>query len=215
MQIKPLKYRLALVHKLLFHPFVHPDLVISLKEKKYSLQQIPPIPPGPRAYIDGYIAMKNECLVETNNEKKLLAVDGVDNEKTIQVMKDIISMSQKDFNVNLDTDLDFIELTAHCIIATDKNPLEAFNKFKSCTFDRFTELLGSEATLFGVRLTPNNSPPSSKYWYDIQIQPRLTKSDKEYYVSIIYRAEDVEKVIDFCQKINSKIESIITLIEEG
>ncbi len=215
MLIKPLKYRFAMVHKMLFHPFVYPDLMVSLKERKYSLQQTPSIAPGPRTYIDGYIAIKNECLIETNNEMKLLAVEGTDNEKITQIMEDLVAMSQKDFSINLDTDLDYMELTANYIVTTDKNPLDVFHKFKSGPFDKFSELLGSDSTLFGIRLVPNNLSPSSRYWYDVQVQPRLTKSDKEYYVSIIYRSEDRGKVMDFSQKINDTVSSIITFIEES
>ena len=107
MLIKPLKYRLALVHKLLFHPFVHPDFPDSLKKRNYMLQQMPVVPPGPRLYLDGPIATKHGCFIETNNEKKLIAVDGTD-EKFVEIMNDLISIAQEDYNVNLESDLDSV-----------------------------------------------------------------------------------------------------------
>lgn len=213
MLIKPLKYRLALVHKLLFHPFVHPDFPDSLKKRNYSLQPLPEIPPGPRAYISGHLAMKDGCLIETNNDKKILAVEG-NNTKFVQIMKDLISLSQEDFNINIESDLDFMEFTGNFIVITDKRPIDAFSKFRPEIFDKFSKVLGGEATLFGIHLVPNNLLPSSKNWFDIQIQPRLTKSEKEYYVSTVYRSEDMGKVMEFSENIGTKVTSIITLIEE-
>lgn len=216
MLIKPLQYRLAMVHKLLFHPFVHPDFPESLKKRKYSLQELPRIsPPGPRAYVDGHIARKNGCLIETNNQRSLVAVDGLNDKNFVGVMKDLISISQEDFGVNLDSDLDYMELTANCIVTTDKKPTDAFRKFRSDIFNKISEVLNSETTLFGIRFAPENLLPSSRNWFDIQIQPRLTKPDKEYYVTVIYRSEEMGKVMDFSQNINDKIASIISVIEGG
>lgn len=213
MLIKPLKYRLALVHKLLFHPFVHPDFPDSLKKRNYMLQQMPVVPPGPRLYLNGPIATKYGCLIETNNEKKLIAVDGTD-EKFVEIMNDLISIAQEDYNVNLESDLDFMEFTGNFIVTTEKSPINSFSKFRSDKFEEFSKILDHETTLFGIRLVPNNLLASSRNWFDIQIQPRLTKSDKEYYISVTYRLNEMEKVIEFSEKINDKVASIVTSIEE-
>ncbi|MDW7726527.1 MAG: hypothetical protein SCH70_05340 [Candidatus Methanoperedens sp.] len=213
MLIKPLKYRLAMVHKLLFHPFVHPDFPDSLSKRNYSLQSLPPVPPGPRVYLDGQVAMKNRCSIETNNERKLLAVEGA-NEKFIEIMKELILISQEDFNLNLESDLDFMEFTGYFIVSTDKNPINTLQKFRTDIFDKFAEIFNHETTLFGIRLVPNNLLPSSRNWFDIQIQPRLTESDKEYYISATFRSNEYGKVIKFSEEINSKVASIIALIEE-
>lgn len=213
MIIKPLKYRLAMVHKLLFHPFVHPDFPDSLAKRKYSLQPLPPVPPGPRLYLDGQVAMKNGYIIETNNDKKLLAVEGT-NEKLVEIMKELILISQEDFNFIIESDLDFMEFTGYFIVSTDKSPINTLQKFRTDVFDKFAEILDNETTLFGIRLVPNNLLPSSRNWFDIQIQPRLTKSDKEYYISATFRSNEYEKVIKFSEEIDSKVASIITLIEE-
>jgi|GEM_PF-3961093 len=215
MQIRPLKYRLAMVHKLLFHPFVHPDFMDSLKRRSYTLQQLPPtIPSGPRAYVDGYIAIKDGCAIETNNEKKLIAVES-STQNFVPVMADLMTISEDDFGMDLKSDLEFMELSVNCIILTDKSPTDVFLKFRSDSFDRFTEVFKQETTLFGLRLVPNNLLPSSKDWYDVQIQPRLTKPDKEYYITMLYRSEGIERAMDFSHKINDNIASIVNLIEKG
>jgi hypothetical protein len=193
---------------------VHPDIMVALKERKYSLQEIPSTPPGPRAYVDGYIAKKNGCLIETNNERKLLAVDGLEEVKFVQIMQDLISMAQKDFNFNLNLDLDFMELSVNVIVVTEKNPIDIFRKLRSEKLDKFYEILENESMFFGLRIAPKNLLPSSKNWYDFQIQPRLTCSEKEYYISAIYRSEDGEKVMNFSRNINSKLVALISLIEE-
>lgn len=214
MLIKPLKYRIALIHKLLFHPFVHPDFPDSLQKRNFSLQQLPPVKPGPRLYIDGYIAQKDGCGIETNNEKKLLAVESID-EKFLDIMKELIKISEEDSYLNLKSDLDYIEFSGNFVIIANNNPLDTVQKFKPPIFNKISKIFDQEIAQFELRIVPNDLKPNSRNWFDIQIQPRLTKSDKEFYVSVIYRSENLENVLRFSNKINDKLVSIITCIEEA
>lgn len=213
--IRPFKYRLAIIHKMLFHPFVYPDLEISLKVRKYSLtrrQTSTIMPAGDRTYIDGFIATKDDCIIQTDSEKKLIAIEGDNTEKIIQITEDLLLMSKEDFDISLNTDTDYAELTVNYVVDTGKNPMNIFDKFKTKRFDRFSELLEYDTTLFGIRLVPN-LPPYSRYWHDIEIRPRLTRPNKEYYVSVIYRSEDIEKVINFTKRVDTVILTIIEEIE--
>lgn len=212
-KLRLLKYRLAMVHKLTYHPFVYPDIATSLKKRNYSLQDIPRIT-GARAYVNGYIAMKDRCLIETDNERKIIAAEGDDKEKVIEIMKDLILMSQEEFGMNMDQDLYYMELITDFILSTDKSPIEVFGKFKLPFLEGLSKILDTESILFGVRLSPAVGLPSSKEWYEIEIIPRFTKPDKEYYISIIYRSEDTKKTLDFSKRINDTIISIINLIED-
>lgn len=213
MQIKASKYRLIMVNKLLFHPFVQPDLTISLQNKKYSLVDMPRIEFGPRNYISGLIASKNDCLIETNTDRKLIAVEGPGHENVIEIMRELISISQEDFDIDLESDLEYVEFIVNCIVTTEKNPITSFKKFNSTAFDKFSKFFGHETTSFGIRLAPKDLPPTSRYWYDFQIQPRITKSDREYYVIGIYRSEHLDDVINFSQNINETVSNIIDTIE--
>lgn len=208
-----LKYKLSMVHKLTFHPFVYPDIAISLRKRNYLLQEIPTIT-GARAYVDGFIATKDKCLIETDNGRKTIAVEGNNKEKIIEIMKDLVLMSQEEFGMNIRNDIYYMETVANFILSTNRSPMDVFSKFKLPFFDGLPKILGTDSMLFGVRLSPATGLPSSKEWYDIEIIPRFTKSDKEYYISIIYRSEDIEKVLEFGKRIDHVIISIINFIEE-
>ena len=61
MEIKPQRYRLAIVFHTLFFPFTYPELINSLKKRGYNVPPPPcSVPTGPRVYVGGHIATKNE-----------------------------------------------------------------------------------------------------------------------------------------------------------
>lgn len=217
MKVEPQKYRLSFVLSSVFFPLTEPDFSDLLKGKGYTLgRRVPPFfPTGPRAYISGRIATKDDCVVQVDEDRKLVASEGRSAEKVIDVMKELMSTARRNFRVNFKKELSYLELIAYLIVTSEKNPLRSMAKFskKHASLERFDGILGTNTSFYSIAIVPEGVPPNSPKWFDIRISPRPTKFSREYYVSVVFRDQEVEKVLDFTRQVNAKMMNLIKEIE--
>lgn len=214
MDIKPQKFRIALVLNSLFFPFTFPDFIDSLRKRGYAIPTLPQsIPSGQKAYLGGYVAAKEDCVVELNPDKQLLAVEGFPG-NNIKIIRELMSIAVDDFYVNLEEELDYTELSSHYLIKSDNNPLESIRKLKCESFDKFNKVLDAETAPYSVSIVPNGLSPNNKNWFDIRIEPRFTMPTHSYNIDVVYRNENYENVLSFSEVVNSKVYSLIEIIEE-
>lgn len=214
MEIKPQKIRIASVLNSLFFPFTFPDVIESLKKRGFSIPSLPEsIPTGQKAYLGGHIAAKKDCLVELNPDKNLVAVDSFSNNIN-SIMQELLSIATTDFHVNLAEELDYSELTGHYIVMSDNNPLESIRKLRCEHFDKFNEIFDVETTPYNLSIVPEGLTPMNRNWFEVRIEPRITMPSHSYYIIVVYRNKNHEKVMNFSQNINSNITSLIESIEE-
>lgn len=217
MKVEPQVYRLSFVLSPVFFPITEPDFSDILKGKGYTLgRRVPPIfPTGPRAYISGRIAVRDDCVVDVDADRKLVASEGRSAEEVVDVMEELMSIASKNFRVNFKKELSYLELVAHLIVTSEKNPLRSMGKFskKHASLERFDEILGTNTSFLNIAIVPEDVPPNSSKWFDIRISPHLTKFSREYYVSVVFRDQEVEKVLDFTRQVNAKMMNLIKEIE--
>jgi hypothetical protein len=210
MEIKPQKYRVAAVFRTFFFPFTYPELIDSLKKRGYGVPPSPrPVPTGPRVYVGGHIATKEGCTVDVNIDRKIIASEGNSIERVIKSIEELMDIAKKDFQLNLEEDIDYLELISDIIIESDTNPVENIERFMGDKYSVFNEIMGIETSPYSIKIVPKGFPPASKKWFDITIGPRVTRPDREYYVSIIYRDANIDNVLTFIREVNSKILSLI------
>ncbi len=213
MDVKPQKHRIALVLNSLFFPFTFPDVIDSLRKRGYAIPNLPQtIPMGQKAYLGGYIAAKEDCVVELNPEKNLVAVEAVSDNIT-KIVRELMSMAVTDFYVKFEEELDYTELSSHYRVMSNKNPLESIRKFRCESYDKFNEVFNIDTAPYSVSIVPNGLSPNDKNWFDIRIEPRFTMPTHSYYIDVVYRNENYEDVLSFSQDVNSKISSLIEIIE--
>lgn len=209
--VKSIKHKLTLIVNTLFFPFTFPEIFETLKKREYNISHLPgPVPIGQRSYLEGQIAMKNNCIVEINDTRKSIGIEGVVIEDVIRTMEEIIEMSANDFKVK-EKEMDYLELISHLQVRSDKSPLKAVENFCNI-YKLFDNVLHIETAPYSIKIVPKNIDPSSKNWFDILLEPRLTKPDNEYFVNIIYRNANLKDVITFASNIDATITSIIKII---
>lgn len=212
MEIKPQRYRLAIVFHTLFFPFTYPELIDSLKKREYSVPPPPrPAPTGQRVYVGGHIATKNGCIIDVNEEKKTLAGEGSQVENVIKSIEELMDVVEEDFRLNLERDVDYIELVSDLVVKSDKSPLKDIEGFNN-KYSAFNGIMGMETSAYSISIVPKGFLPSSKKWFDIRIEPRVTTPDREYFIHAIYRDENIGDVLAFAREVNSKILSLIEKI---
>jgi len=215
LEIRPQRYRLSLVLRTLFFPFTYPDVAESLKKRGYIIPPLPPLPRGPRIYIGGRIAMKDDCTVDIDDSRKLIASEGSSVQSTINTLKELMVTAKEDFYIDLDKETDYLELLADMVVVTEKNPIESIGKVfeENKYLKRVNEILNIDSSIFTFGVAIKGGNPASKNWLDIRLEPRITMPTRGYDVHIVYRDGDVSKVLEFASKVNLKIEELIKEME--
>lgn len=216
MKIRPQRYHLALVLNPLFFPVTFPDCGESLSKRGFFVVPTPPktLIFGGRAYLNGRIAEKRNVNVEINSDQKTIACEGVNVSEVILIFNEILDMLYKDFSVSKD-EIDYLELVMSCVVSSDNNPIQRLadiNKGTEIT-DIFEKVLKKPMSIYTIGLNPKDTLPSSKSWFDIRIEPRLTKPEEEYYVSIVFRDNNLDEVLNFAKDVESLVIRILSKIE--
>lgn len=215
MTIQPMRIRIAFVFNTLYYPFTYPEILASLSNRGYIINTEPPLPlpTGQRVYVGGHIASKKGCFIEVNDDRKLLASEGVSIDNVIASARDVIDIAKEDFKLNVERDINFCELASSFAMAEGDRPLEAIRRFSGDSYKIFNDILGAETAGSSIRIIPKNGYPSNKKWFDITITPRFLIEDNEYYIDIIYRDEkNIDGVLEFTSQLPDKMNEIIKRI---
>src|SRR5256885_14076699 len=115
-QLRPLRYRLALVVNPLFFPFTFPDIFESFKAREFNLgagaTSRVPVALGAQLYISGPIATKEEVIIDLDQDRKIVGAEGKDIDTLTKVFDEVLNVIQEDFHVNFERDVDYVELSA-------------------------------------------------------------------------------------------------------
>jgi len=209
------KLRISLVLKSFFFPLTSPEVFDSFKAREFDVGSPPaPYPTGLRSYVSGLVARKRDVLIEIDHTRKLVAVNGKSIDETIQTFSETTDLIREDFYVNWDEELDFVELIAHYLIKTEKNPIRVIEDSTELTVgNRLQEILGSDISQSRLSLVQKGISPSSRRWFEITISPKLSMPTKAYWVEVIFRDENDTAVTNFASNINSTISNIINALE--
>lgn len=214
MKVEFKKVQLAFVYRTIFFPFTYPEMHDSLKKEKYELEPITPkmpatMPSGTAAYLAGHVATKNDCKILLDDIRKILVIAGKVPSKVRSIYEEIGRIAQKDFGVDSKA-IDYVELIVDAHVTPDKEPISTMQElFKDIKIlKKFDEILEEETSIFEIRIASKGADPNSKNWFDVRVMPLIT-NPKLYYVRLVYRAEEIEKVDNFTNKLQPKIESLI------
>jgi len=178
------------------------------------IANLPPPEFGARIGMTGYIAEKDRNLIYIDTDKQVFRVvsfDFVDLFNSLNMLESIINEIKARYNVLPD----FYELAWELIIETEKNVLEIFQKQsqKVSLLNDINSELALDFALFGIRLF--SGTPNSPKWFDIRIEPNLSKNGRGYHIGVIYRdkdwgefSEQVMKIPDIIKKLIEQIESV-------
>jgi hypothetical protein len=178
------------------------------------IAKLPPPEFGARIGMAGYVAEKDRNLIYIDTDKQVFRVvsfDFADILSSLNTLKSIIN----EINARYKVLPDFYELAWELMIETEKNVLDIFQKQsqKISLLNDINSKLALDFALFGIRLF--SGAPNSPKWFDIRIEPNLSKKGMGYHIGIIYRdkdwssfSEQVMKTPDVIKKLIEHIESL-------
>jgi hypothetical protein len=184
MIITPQKYHVAFVFNTLYYPFTYPEILNSLAARGYMILVPPqPLQSGARVYVSGpgvatksIDAAKAPCFIELNEQKKILACNGTAIDNILPSIRDIVDISQTDFKLNLNTDINYIVLSGSAMVLNE-NPNNAIKNFLGDQYHVFNEILGEETAGGSIRIIPKNGLQTDRKWFDINIAQKVPSGE--------------------------------------
>lgn len=163
----------------------------------------------------GDIARKGNAIVRLNESRMVIGVDGTKKQEVLDVFKEVSAILSKS-DVELDKHAKFFELLAEYFVESDKNPALSIQNFVSpLELEQFDKVMENKCTLFNVRIVPKDVAIDSAEYYEINVEPRIPRPSKAYFVNVVYRSKDSKKTEKFTSLLDAKIESIIKAIEQS
>ncbi len=217
-KIYPVDYRISFLFNNPF-PFPEEELIENLSKKGFSeIKDIPKIMGAPPLQIvRASIAKKGNNEVIYNPDKGHVGVGG-ENFKEVNDDFNILESTLRD-----DLEIDFsiiksIELISANRVYTKNDPLETISKFcDSKNLSKFKEIFNEDVKPLSVRMYTKteivgglNIIPN---WVDLTIEPFIP-NPKYYFVRLIYRNTDKDKVKGISKEIERVILRSIELMEE-
>ena len=183
--------------------------------QKLGCKPIAGLPPpefGVRIGMAGYIAEKDRNRIYIDTDKQVFRVvsfDFVDFLNSLNMLESIVNEIKVRYNVLPD----FYELAWELMIETEKNVLEIFQKQsqKISLLNDFNSEFDLNFAIFGIRLF--SGTPNSPKWFDIRIEPNLSKNGMGYHIGVIYRDKDWSGFSEYVVKIPDIIKKLIEHIE--
>jgi hypothetical protein len=215
MEVKPQTVRISMVLNSIFFPLTAKEAFDSFQTRQFDMGQPKgTLPSGRRAYVSGTIARKGNVLVDVDNQRNLVGVQGDSIKECLEVFEEIIVILKDDFDVNLEDDLNYAELIVQYLIPTESNAFEALQKSVSFKSNKLNGILGVETSIYSYSVVPKGVLPTSKKWFEISISPKLTIPTKAYWVEVVFRDINTKSVTAFTSKLNSTVYKILNVIEK-
>jgi len=105
----------------------------------------------------------------------------------------------------------FYELLAELEVESSVEPLEFMRRISinNKLMELLSNVLGEKLYTFGYRLTKEGVLPYESEWLDIEIIPSFARPRSAFYISIVYRSRDREKVLEK----SKNIEKMVTVLK--
>jgi hypothetical protein len=188
----------------------------ALPEQGYLLTQEIEAPPlGAKLSISGQVAKKGENALRLDTGKNILAMHASDPKTGLTELGGMESVLKRDFGFDSEGNAHFYEILATAYAKAGKNALEVWQgHFDDTSFvKQASTVLGMDTTLFGVRLSQKVGTPNQEDWFDIKVTPALPSGVSHYNIEVVFRRSSRGKFVEFVQKIDSVLASLIATIE--
>lgn len=215
MEIKIQSFRISLVLKSILFPLTSTEVFDSLRSRDFEIGRPPgPIPTGPRVYVGGAIARKQGIMINLDQNRNIVGAQGESIEAALEIFNEILEMLREDFYVNLEEELNYVELIAHCMIKSENNPfLSIQNSVELNHREEIETILDAQVSESRLSIAPLGILPSNPTYFEINLSPKITMPTKAYWCEVLFRNESHEAVVEFASNLTSTISRIINSIE--
>lgn len=197
-------------------PFDFRDFAACIEALDYQLPRaLPPEPsvgpPSMTMSAAGPVAQKGEFIVDINHEKQFVGVSGGDPPSLCVELDEIIAEMESKGFVSREK-IRYHEFQGRYRALTHKG-LDSMKRLgkDSAIVRKGGKALGRDVGLFSVRLVGEESEADSPDYFEVFVEPTITKPEHELGVSTVYRTKDIKAFQEFVSLIEKRI---LTLLKE-
>ena len=214
--IQTLKFRVSLRMNYVLFPIDGRELIEALAQAGYKTQPFAPFGARQRLTLSGQFAQKGNVAIDGNSDRGTLGVTSTSPDEAIEALNEMASLLKKNLQIDVEEGSRFFEIIADYKIISCEKPIFAISKIfeKNRVLQEIGEILGQQTSLYTLRLVPANMEPNQEEWLDITIEPDVTKPNSRYLISVVFRSKKRETVERFGKELESKLTTILNLIEE-
>ncbi len=212
------KIRLAAKYDFIYSPFDFNTLRDSLMSLDYIVVT-PPSIQNTGQQMDlmptGDIAKKDDLIVDVSSEKQVIGVRAADEIKVLEEFNKIEEKLLITIGEDLSKKAKFYEIIHDEILRTGKNPTSTFQNISNNNgfVKNMESLLKTPLSFASVKLIPANVSVESTDWFNLVLEPVLSKANSQYHFGLIYRNKDKSSVENELRNLNEKMRSIFDNLE--
>lgn len=171
-----------------------------------------------RIDVIGSIARKKDNEVTFDSNRQVIGVNGASPAETLSSFNDIYQIIAEELHIDLSgSSVRFYETIVDYVLATGRNPRQVLGELSSLRdlSNRISSAVGVDVSLFGFRVGSKDVVPNREEWLDIKFEPIIAKADKEYFMQIVFRSPEKDRVSNFLGSIENTVKTLIQLLESA
>lgn len=216
-----MQFRFASRLNFVVFPVDPADLSAQLAAAGYQTsgqqQPVPPVTSRLRLRIGvvGEIARKDNLTIDMDPDKQILGASGNDILKVTSAYDEVHRIIEEKMGLPLSKFASFYEAIGNFEVVTGNNPLMKIAG--ASTMQEMAKsigaVLGTDVSPFTVRVSSRGAVPNQTEWFEITMEPLIPKSDTTYFVSVVFRSAERDKVVSIAKSVSGKVKDVIAMIE--
>lgn len=214
MELNPIIIHFSIRLKNVIFPINSLTFQNNLTTSGFLLAQPGTVLPNNLVTTPNDIAIRRNTVVSLNTQKMVVGVAGTNPLEILETFTNLEPILTNS-GMNTEDDIRFYELLAEYNIASENNPVKKIQNFFGplSSISKFDEVMGSDSSLFTIRIVPKDVVIDQENYYEARIEPLVVQQDSTYYFYLIFRNKERAIVEDFTRNLNNKISSLVEIIE--
>ncbi len=210
---------LAVKYTSVLFPFDVVQFVKTLSKHAYivpeQIQQFFPVTLDARVEVSGIVGRKGEVSVRVDEGRQVLAIHAPDPKTALAEMESTESLLKNEFDVDSTGLAQYYEFFAQLAIKAKKSPLQSWHAHSELVpmVKGFSDVLGTEVSLFGLRLALARQVPNQANWFDIRIEPLLRSPTTHHLVGVVFRRARRDETFEFVAKFGEILPRLVSMVD--
>ena len=216
MKILKGRFRLGLRLKYTVVPIDIDDLAAILPKYGYQVSPPPVLPVGTGITLEippGPIAQLGDSTIDADMRRGIIGLNASSVQEVVSGFRQLVSIMQTELNVNIDDHTWFVEFACDLNIRGNDRAIDALRNVKTNVAEVTAKAFGEPMGIFSLRLGSKEHDPSGPDWFDLRIEP-LLRNPQVYFVAIVYRNSNVNRVLKTAELTEDNIGTIIDSLEK-
>jgi len=148
-------------------------------------------------------------------DRPFLSVNALETETALAEMESLEALLKDELDFESSDRVLFYEFLANLSVKAKRDPLEIWRQESAQiqVLKKFWKELGTDVSLFGVRISPSGEIPNQANWFEVRFEPSVTLPKAHHFVQIIYRRSRREEVFEFVKQFDGFLTRLLTSLE--